>query len=108
MRKTVVTIVLAAGFGIYLNAQSSPASRLTLSFSADTSFMQPEFGYDGVIRPGPANNVSTFTGNVVIRINDITITTDKASWHMRSNVIEFTNGRIELPRAPTAFSIRKN
>jgi lipopolysaccharide assembly outer membrane protein LptD (OstA) len=65
---------------------------------------RPAFGYDGIVREGPADNIVTASGNVVVLINDIRVTTDTALWHWDSTEIELAGGvRVQLPRAPNAF-----
>ena len=102
MRRIMLAVAVLGVLGISTDGQAQAPSDngVSLSIMGDSVDRRPLHGYDGVIRPGRAENVTTATGNVVVIINGVRITTDRAEWHSGSNAIDIgRNGaaRIELP-----------
>jgi hypothetical protein len=98
MRIIILAVLLLSGLGFYAYAPAGDRPP-ALVISADSITKQPVHGYDGVVRPGPAEFVTTAVGNVEIVVSGIEITADSASWHSSSNEIELSNGvaRIKMP-----------
>ena len=94
MRKVLLAVALVAGVGVYVYAQTAATPRLLLSFVADSVTQGPAFGYDGIVRQGPADNIVTASGNVVVVINDLRMTTETAVWHWGSR--EGEDGRVSV------------
>jgi hypothetical protein len=105
VRKALLAVAVITGLGVYAYAQTTAKPQLSLSFVADSVTRRPAFGYDGVVREGPADDILTASGNVVVRVNDVRMTADTAVWHWGSREIELAGGsvRIELPIAPTSI-----
>jgi hypothetical protein len=111
MRKVFVAAALVTAFGIYTFAQTTEKPRLLLSIVAGAIERRPVFGYDGILREGPAQNVVTAVGSAVININDIQMTAEKAVWRWGSREVELTTGKVSvsvgLPMAPNAFHFQQ-
>jgi hypothetical protein len=107
MRKAFFAVVLLTHLVTVPHAQTVRESRLLLSLVADSVETKPVFGYDGILREGPAQNIVTTAGKAVIRINDIEMTADRAAWRWGSREIELTSGNVSLwvglPSAPNAY-----
>jgi hypothetical protein len=102
-----VAIVVVAGIAVYAQARTSKDA-VSVALMADSISHQPLHGYDGVIRTGPAETVTTAIGNVVIIVNGVRVTTDQAAWNSGSNVIEIgrnSAARIELPGKVSSLRI---
>jgi hypothetical protein len=107
MRKAFLAAVLLTCLVIAPYAQTVRESRLLLSLVADSVETTPVFGYDGIVREGPAQNIVTAAGKAVIRINDIEMAADRAAWRWGSREIELTSGNVSvwvgLPSPPNAY-----
>ena len=108
MRNLSLMLACLIGIGGYVYAQNTTRSSLSLELTGDIVTTAPVSGYDGVIRSGRAQYVTTATGNVLIVINGIQVTADSAVWHQGSNEIELAGGgaRIQLPGYPTSLRVR--
>ena len=103
MRRIILAATLVSACGAYAFAQTVP-NPVSLSFTADTIRVRPAFGYDGIVREGKADNILTATGNVIVVVNDMRLTSNTAAWHWDSKEIELAGGvRIELPAVPTSL-----
>jgi hypothetical protein len=108
MRHIIVALVFVTSIGAYAYAQNSMRPSLSLELLGDIVTTTPVNGYDGIIRSGPAQYVTTASGNVLLVINGIQVTTDTLVWHQDSNEIELGTGGvvIRLPGPPTSLRIR--
>jgi hypothetical protein len=107
----ILSVALVSGFVVSGYAQTptqaSPES-VSLSLTADSVDTRPLHGYDGVARPGPAEQVTTLSGNVEILINGMRVTADHAVWYWQTNTIELGRGdvtRIQFPGRIRAFRV---
>jgi hypothetical protein len=107
MRNIILAIAITLS-GAYAYAQNVMRPSVSLELRADVVTNTPVNGYDGIIRSGRAQYVTTATGNVVLVINGIQVTTDTAVWHVDSNEIELGSGGavIRLPGYPTSLRVR--
>ena len=108
MRKTIFAVAGLVALGITVYGQAQSDAGVSLSLTADSIDRRPINGYDGIVRPGPAEYVTTAIGNVVIIVNGVRVTTDQAAWHSGSNVIELGRNsvaRIDLPGRVTSLRI---
>ena len=103
MRKILLTVGLVlSALGIYTDAQTqrtieTPFFRAIVTVPEVSPSVQADFSQkltDGSLR---------LTGNVVIVVNGVRITTASGVFYPDSNVIEITGGNahIELPNSPT-------
>ena len=108
MKKFMLAVTLAASFGVYALAQTTDTQQSAISIEADSIQRLIPVQDIGVIKEGPANVPLTASGNVVVVVEGLRITTDSAVWHQRENRLELNGGsvQIELPRRPTSFRLR--
>src|SRR5882672_1554922 len=99
MRNVSLMLAFLIGIGGYVYAQNTTRPSLSLELTGDIVTTTPVNGYDGVIRTGRAQYVTTASGNVLIVINGIQVTADSAVWRQDTNEIELAGGRarIQLP-----------
>lgn len=114
----VVVVVLAIGvFYAYAQGgdrvsiqtrQPAVGGPVSISLEADSAQRLIPVQDISVIKEGPANLPLTLSGNVVIVVNGMRITSESAVYHFGSNVIELNGGsvRIELPASPTSIGIK--
>jgi hypothetical protein len=109
MRSMIVTIGFFCGVCAFAYAQPEVRPGVSLELVGDIVTTAPVDGYDGVVRSGRAQHVTTASGNVLIVINGVRVTADSAVWHQASNEIELAGGgvRIQLPGNPTSLRIRQ-
>jgi hypothetical protein len=101
------TLLAVVGVGVY-GQQGIPGDTVSLSLIGDSIDRRPVNGYDGIIRTGPAEDVMTVTGNVVVIINGVRIKSDTAVWHPAANAIDIGRGgaaRIDLPGRVSSLRI---
>jgi hypothetical protein len=108
MRRMILTLVFVTSIGAYAYAQTGMRPSVSLELLADVVTTTPVNGYDGVIRSGRAQHVTTASGNVLLVINGIQVTADTAVWYEESNEIALGSGGalMRLPGPPTSLRIR--
>jgi hypothetical protein len=110
VRRLILAIatLVVLGIGVYGQVPRTSNDGVSLALMADSIDRKPVHGYDGVIRTGRAETLTTAIGNVVIIVNGVRVTTDQAAWHSGSHVIEVgrnSAARIELPGRVTGLYV---